>query len=471
MATVIFGLDGADPNLIEKWMTDLPNFRKLKEEGFFGDFKTTEPPITVPAWMCIFSGKNPSDFDAYDFRSPDFQDYSVDITDSSHFRGKSLIDSTKNVISFRVPGTTPKYSIDGSMVSGFIQGEELNFEPESLREEIEREVDVDLREMKGSREEKREVANNNFKVNFGVYRYLLENKDFDTAFSVFRLIDTHMHNVDEERSLKEVYELADDYVGEIIDFIEKHDHDLIVLSDHGSMQTDRKLYLNNVLRKSGFLRYREEESSTKRKVEEKVGSMLVNLGLKTQVKKILSFYSDLTGKDPQHTQSTILPALDKDRTEAFCYISGVSKYGVIWIHDNRFNEGIIEQDQKEEKAEEVMTSLRNKEFIENVSRPADFKQNEKIPDILVEAKEGVVIGAEPYNVNFHKTSAAVHDERGLLAGIGENFYEGKKVEADYKDIAPTIQALNGKVDISTGNILENILKDINYSRELRNLDI
>lgn len=469
MATVVFGLDGADPKLVERWIDDLPNFRKLKEKGFFGDFKTTEPPITVPAWMCIFSGKSPSDFDAYDFRSPDFRSYEVDITDSSHFQGKSLIDSTENVISFRVPGTTPKYPVNGSMVSGFIQGEELNFEPESLGEEIKGKVDIDLKEMKGGRQNKRKVADNNFKINFDVYRYLLENKEFNVAFSVFRLIDTHMHNVNSEKSLREVYKLADDYLGEMINIAEKEGYNLIVLSDHGSMQTDRKLYLNNLLRKNGFLKYREEEGSTKRKIEEKIGSMLVNLGLKSQVKKILNFYSVLTGKDPQHTQSTILPVLKKDKTEAFCYISGVSKFGVVWIHDDRFEKGIV--DQREEKAEEVIEALEKKEFIEDISRPEDFKENDQMPDILVKAKEGIVIGAEPYNVNFHKTSAVVHDEIGLIAGIGKNFCKGERVKANYEDIAPTIQALNGKVDISQGNVLENILEDVDYSQELRNLDI
>ncbi|MFB6212573.1 MAG: alkaline phosphatase family protein [Candidatus Magasanikbacteria bacterium] len=470
MATVVFGLGGADPELVEKWIEQLPNFQRLMEEGFFGSFNTIEPPITVPAWMCMFSGREPSDFDAYDFRSPDFEDYTVDVTGSSHFRNRNLIDLSENVISFRIPGTTPKYPVDGVMVSGFIEGERLDFEPEEIGEEIDRELDTDLEDMEGTREEKRKIADGNFRKNFDVYRYLLQNRDFDTAFSVFRLIDTHMHNVDSEEELKKAYILADRYLGKMIDLVEDSNYNLLVLSDHGSIQTERKLYLNNLLRKKGFLEYRSREGSLVRKLEERIGSLLVNLGLKKQVKKLLEIYSGITGEDPQHTQSTILPVLEKSETEAFCYISGVSRYGVVWIHDDRFSRGIVED--REEKAEEVIEALEQEEFIEEVSRPGSFTENPEMPDILVKAERGIVVGAEPYNVNFHRTSAVVHDERGLIAGLGPGFRAGERVEAGFQDIAPTIQALGGEVDVSNGRVLDKILSDeVDYGQDLRDLDI
>lgn len=470
MSTVILGLDGADPELIDKWIDELPNFRSLKEQGFYGSFRTTEPPITVPAWMCIFSGRSPSDFDAYDFRKIDFDDYSIQVVDSSHFRSKNLIDSTEGAISFRVPGTTPKYPIDGVMVSGFMKGEEMSYEPEELGEEIEEEVEPDLKDMRGEERGKtREISRHNFEENFRIYRYLLENREFETAFSVFRMVDTHMHNVDREEELLNAYRKADEYLGKMLELVDQNDDNLIVLSDHGSVQTRKKLYLNNLLRQKGFLEYEEEQASTMRKLEEKIGSALVNLGLKKQVKKILSFYSDLTGKDPQHTQGTILSSIKKEDTEAFCYISGVSRYGAVWVHDDRFSKGIV--DDREKKIKEVKESLEEEEFIDEVSAPRDFLENENIPDLLVKAEEGIVIGGEPYNVDFHRTNAVVHDERGLIAGKGPDFRSGKAVETHYRNIAPTIQALQGEVDIEEGEVLESVLsEDLSYDDELKGLD-
>lgn len=470
MSTVIFGLDGADPELVERWIDELPHFKELKEEGFFGSFKTIEPPITVPAWMCMFSGKTPSDFDAYDFRTIDFDDYSVEVVNSSHFRSKTLLDSSEKTISFRVPGTTPKYPISGSMVSGFMKGEEMSYEPESLGDEINDNLDFNLQDMRGEdRKKTRKVAKNNFEENFRIYRYLLENKEFQTAFSVFRMVDTHMHNVDEQESLLDAYKLADQYLGKMMELTEEQGDDLIVLSDHGSAQTGKKLYLNNLLREKGFLEYEEEQASLMRKVEEKIGSKLVNLGLKKQVKKLLSVYSEVTGNDPQHTQGTVLSSIEKEGTKAFCYISGVSRYGVVWIHDQRFSKGIVGD--REEKIEEVRQSLEQEEFIDEVKTPPDFLENKKMPDILVKAERGTVIGGEPYNVNFHKTNAVVHDERGMIAGKGPSFNSGKRLETDYQNIAPTIQALTGEVDIENGEVLESVLENVEYGEELKDLDI
>lgn len=471
MGTVIFGLDGADPELIEKWIEELPNFRKLKKKGFYGSFKTTEPPITVPAWMCIFSGKEPEDFNAYDFRTINLNDYSIELINSSYFRSKTLIDSSKKAISFRIPGTTPKYSIEGLMVSGFMKGEKMSYEPEELETEILENLDLDLKNLQGkNREKTKEISKHNFKENFKIYKYLIENKEFQTAFSVFRMIDTHMHNVDNQEKLLSSYKMADKYLGKMIQLTEESGHNLMVLSDHGSTQTSKKLYLNNLLREKGFLEYEKEQASLKRKIEEKAGSILVNLGLKQQVKKILSIYSDITGKDPQHTQGTILSSIKKEQTEAFCYISGVSRYGAIWIHDQRFSRGTVED--KDQKIKEIKQVLEKEEFIDEIKTPINFLENDKMPDILVKANKGLVIGGEPYNVDFHKASAVVHDERGLIAGIGPSFKSNKPVDTNYRNIAPTIQALAGNVDIGKGRVLENIFNDdISFDDDLKGLDL
>ncbi|MFB6144603.1 MAG: alkaline phosphatase family protein, partial [Candidatus Nanohaloarchaea archaeon] len=464
MSTVIFGLDGADPELVERWIDELPNFKELMERGFFGDFKTIEPPITIPAWMCMFSGNKPSDFNSYDFRTVNFEDYSIDLVNSSNFRGKTLLDSSEKVISLRLPGTTPKYPIDGQMVSGFMKGEEMSYEPKELEREISRSLDLKLKDLRGeNREDTRKIAKNNFKENFKLYNYLLDNKEFETAFSVFRMIDTHMHNVDEQDQLLEAYKLADQVLGEIIEITDKLDTNLLVLSDHGSTQTTKKLYLNNLLREKGFLEYGAEQASVRRKIEEKLGSALVNFGLKKHVKRLISIYSEVTGEDLQHTQQTVLSSIEKEGTEAFCYISGVSRYGAIWVHDDRFTKGVVSN--KSQKIEEIKHVLEKEKFIDEVVVPRSFLENEEMPDMLVKANKGIIIGGEPYNVNFHKSRAVVHDERGLIAGIGPGFQEGKRVKTKYENIAPTIQALAGDVD-SEGEVLEDILEDIEYNDEL-----
>ncbi|MDD8027619.1 MAG: alkaline phosphatase family protein, partial [Acidobacteriota bacterium] len=45
---VVVGLDGLSPELAEKWMAEgkLPQFSKLKAEGYYGRLRTTTPAIS-----------------------------------------------------------------------------------------------------------------------------------------------------------------------------------------------------------------------------------------------------------------------------------------------------------------------------------------------------------------------------------------------------------------------------------------
>lgn len=45
----------------------MPNLKKLKEEGTYGNLESTIPPITDPAWVSFATGKNPGKHGCYDF--------------------------------------------------------------------------------------------------------------------------------------------------------------------------------------------------------------------------------------------------------------------------------------------------------------------------------------------------------------------------------------------------------------------
>ena len=66
----IIGLDCADPTLVfERWLGDLPNLRRLAEAGLWGRLESCVPPVTVPAWSCMASGRDPGALGVYGFRS------------------------------------------------------------------------------------------------------------------------------------------------------------------------------------------------------------------------------------------------------------------------------------------------------------------------------------------------------------------------------------------------------------------
>ena len=83
---VILGLDGLEPSLVEKFLTEgkLPNFARLKAMGGFHRLGTTLPPLSPVAWSSFTTGANPGKHNVYDFLNSDRRTYlptlsSVDI--------------------------------------------------------------------------------------------------------------------------------------------------------------------------------------------------------------------------------------------------------------------------------------------------------------------------------------------------------------------------------------------------------
>jgi predicted AlkP superfamily phosphohydrolase/phosphomutase len=73
---VVIGLDGASPDLLfGKYRNDLPNIKALMNEGFNSPLQSTIPPITVPAWLSMFTGKDPGTLGIYSFHNRKYYDY------------------------------------------------------------------------------------------------------------------------------------------------------------------------------------------------------------------------------------------------------------------------------------------------------------------------------------------------------------------------------------------------------------
>ena len=66
----VIGLDGVPPSLVFGEISrNLPNMRALTEHGIWGPLRSTDPPITVPAWATITTGKDPGELGIYGFRN------------------------------------------------------------------------------------------------------------------------------------------------------------------------------------------------------------------------------------------------------------------------------------------------------------------------------------------------------------------------------------------------------------------
>jgi len=67
---LVIGLDCVTPQLFfDHWLDQLPTIKRLVESSIHGPLKSCIPPITVPAWACMTTGKNPGQLGIYGFRN------------------------------------------------------------------------------------------------------------------------------------------------------------------------------------------------------------------------------------------------------------------------------------------------------------------------------------------------------------------------------------------------------------------
>jgi predicted AlkP superfamily phosphohydrolase/phosphomutase len=125
---LILGLDGATPELIDRWVAQeqLPYLKQIIQKGVYGKLRSVYPPISPAAWTTFATGYNPGKHGVYDFRDYDTKRYSCfadTIVDSNAFAGKTIWDlvgaAGQKVGVVTVPVTYPAWKVNGFMISGY----------------------------------------------------------------------------------------------------------------------------------------------------------------------------------------------------------------------------------------------------------------------------------------------------------------------------------------------------------------
>ena len=76
---VVLGFDGVDPDLVDRWIEELPTIRRLGEQGTLSTLGTTNPPESPVAWASFATGLNPGRHGIFDFLRRDPATYMPDI--------------------------------------------------------------------------------------------------------------------------------------------------------------------------------------------------------------------------------------------------------------------------------------------------------------------------------------------------------------------------------------------------------
>jgi len=481
MKVLVIGLDGACMDLIKLWTGEgkLPTFEKLMSEGSYGNLESVTPPLTIPAWNCLATGKNPGKLGCFGFFQKVYGSYDFRLS-ASLMKEKDiwdiLSDYGKKVFVINAPNVISAHKINGYMIAGFLCVSEENLAyPKSLRDLLRdinyKRVSPDLipfltgSDYKISRMLK-ETTESNCKVLF----HFLE-KDWDFGFVVFQELDGAGHKFwDRKNILLKHYQNMDRKLKEILSKLNdvNNEANIIIVSDHGFGPNKRVFLINEWLIKKGLLKLRKKTyfvliNTLIRIIKEQ--NILKILKLLMKFPHLLPIYESL------FRRAQMAPIL-WDKTKAFC----CGEWGMICVNlSGREPRGIVKEEEYEQLRTEIIEGLA--EISVKAYRREELyhgKYLEHAPDIIIQIDDYVnsVAGKIGYNKEFVKgfIFKGYHNRiNGTFIAWGPNIKENNEINAKIYDIAPTILHMFG-IPIPRdmdGRVLKEIFKGELAMREIK----
>jgi len=279
---IVIGLDCATPKtLFEDFKDECPNIRNLMNKGVYGKLRSSDPPITVPAWMVMATGKKAGTLGIYGFRHRKEKSYTdFWVANSQNIKEPKIWDilgkkGFKSII-LGVPPTFPPQPINGNLISGFITPDSLsNFTyPPELKEEISNVVENYTFDVLFRTSYKEQLLIDLYKMtkmHFKVLKYLIKNKEWDFCQFViigldrfhhafWKYYDKSHHKFEPgnifETAMKNFYKFLDKEIGEVLNLLSA-DTIVFVVSDHGAKAMKGCICVNMALEKLGLLTFKE----------------------------------------------------------------------------------------------------------------------------------------------------------------------------------------------------------------------
>ena len=279
MRVAVIGLDCAAPELIFHKLKDyLPNLSMMTEAGISGKLRSCDPPITVPAWMVMSTGRSPGELGLYGFRSRVPNSYNdIKIPTSQDIKFDTVWDilgkRNKRSIIIAVPPSYPPKPVPGLLVTDFLTpdtNKEFTYPP-GLKNDILRDFPDYKFDVKFRKPEKKQILDEIYRMTdtrFRMAEKMLKEKQWDFFFMVeigidrihhsfWRYIDEESHLYENDPEMKEkfisYFKMVDSHVGKML---EQFDEDTVVLivSDHGAKAMKGAFAFNQWLIKEGYLK-------------------------------------------------------------------------------------------------------------------------------------------------------------------------------------------------------------------------
>jgi predicted AlkP superfamily phosphohydrolase/phosphomutase len=259
--------------VFERLRDSLPNIAEVASRGSWGVMRAVDPPITVPAWASMFTGRDPGELGIYGFRHLDRSSRRGYVVTSRDLREQYVWErrGLRSVVIGLPPGYPPRPY--GLWVSDFLTpvGRPWTYPPE-LASELGRYV-FDIEYRTDRKEEAFKALVEMTELRFRAAERLLE-RGWDVfvlheigtdrahhLFQKFWDVDhpQYVPGNPHEDKIPRYYQLVDELAGRLFKKLPR-DVEILVVSDHGNQAQRGVLALNQLLAERGFLRFRREPS-------------------------------------------------------------------------------------------------------------------------------------------------------------------------------------------------------------------
>lgn len=276
---LVIGLDCAAPALVfGPNRFALPRLEALRNAGCWGRLESSHPPITVPAWACMTTGKDAGALGLYGFRNRADYGYGKLVTANARAVKEPrvwdlLSRAGKKVVVLGVPQTYPPRPVNGWLASGFLAPDttaDYTY-PKTLKAELEREVGGYILDVADFRtEDKQGLLERVYALmenRFAAARYLLDSKPWEFFMMVEMGLDRLHHGFWKyadpahpkhepgnpyEHVLRDYYQALDEHIGALLDRVGPETA-VLVVSDHGAKAMQGGFCINQWLIDEGLL--------------------------------------------------------------------------------------------------------------------------------------------------------------------------------------------------------------------------
>lgn len=477
MKVFIFGIDGAGPEVVNKWIKEghLKNLKKIKQRGLSGKLKSIFPPLTGPAWPSFHTGTNPGKHGVYNWIDLS-QSYEGKVINQKDIKTQTVWNNISNsggkigLVSF--PITYPPEKVDGFVIPGLLTpstGDSHSYPKKAaklLSKEVPnfRYISPHYNPSSSPRkwvDELKETIVARRKASELLYKKYLSNSDSVTLATHFFSTDRVQHRLwnyreDDWDPRLEVFKETDRQIGKLME-LAPDDSTFIVISDHGFGSVERIFNVNNWLRSEGFLKLKNDFSSVCKKKLSDIG--LSERKLEPIGEKAFPLLKKLNLIDNYATDpltngivsSLFLSNKDVDWKETKAYSR--SDVGHVRLNlKGRENSGIVDKQSFDIVRKEIMAKLEQVKLPNGEGKLAEWvKPKEDVyhgpflddaPDVLFNPLPNATLG---YGAIMFLSSQLFdtpiepghHRRNGILLAAGQEVTSCNK-DAEITDIAPTL---------------------------------